>query len=90
MIIGHTAEIYVGGTNIWIQSIIAFTLTLLIATFVFVPWYHPLKLTSIYRVSITQFCKYYTFCGSDLEAVWKYERKVTFIQIRTTSPFQLA
>ena len=47
MIIGHTAEIYVGGTSAWPNALIAFAISLLVVAWLFVPWFHQLKTTSV-------------------------------------------
>ena len=50
MIIGGTAEIYTGGVQAWIMSLIYFPLATIIVQWLIVPWVFPLKLTSVYKV----------------------------------------
>ena len=50
MILGNTAEVYSYGTQQWFGTMIGFTLAILLAERLYVPWMYPLKLTSINEV----------------------------------------
>ncbi|ELU01000.1 hypothetical protein CAPTEDRAFT_107400 [Capitella teleta] len=49
LILGNPAEVYSYGTQQWFGSLIGFTIAVLIAERLLVPWIFPLKLTSVYE-----------------------------------------
>ena len=50
MILGHCAEIYMYGGQMWIGEVVGFTLAVVITERFFLPLLYPLKLTSVYEV----------------------------------------
>lgn len=50
MMLGYPAEIYVYGIMFWLTAF-GFVITSLISTVIFIPLFHPLKMTSVYEVS---------------------------------------
>ncbi|KAK2141079.1 hypothetical protein LSH36_1168g00060 [Paralvinella palmiformis] len=63
MIIGHTAEIYVGGTSAWPNALLSFTIALSIVAWLFVPWFYRLNPTSVNKVLELRF-------GGRLVSTW--------------------
>jgi Na+/proline symporter len=61
MILGFTAEMYSYGTPQWFGSFMGYPLAILLAERLFVPWIFPLKLTSVYEVSVVSFIFVYQF-----------------------------
>ncbi|ELU08939.1 hypothetical protein CAPTEDRAFT_178364 [Capitella teleta] len=48
-ILGNAAEVFTKGTLMWLWASIAYSLSLILAERVFVPWIYPLGLTSVYE-----------------------------------------
>lgn len=51
MVLGNTAEMYLHGAQMWLAPVGA-TLGYITSSFVFVPLFYPLKLTSSFEVNI--------------------------------------
>ena len=49
-VLGMTAEMYMFGSQMWLWAIICFSVALLLAERLAVPWLYPLKLTSVFEV----------------------------------------
>ena len=52
MVLGYVAEMYTYGLTFWPGKIISGSIGIYIIERLFVPWFYPLKLTSVYEVII--------------------------------------
>ena len=51
MILGHVSEMYTRGSQAWLWECIGFTISIVLAERIFVPFLYPLKLTSVNEVN---------------------------------------
>ena len=52
LILGMVAEMYTFGITFWPMYVLSVTISLVIVERLFVPWFYPLKLTSVFEVNV--------------------------------------
>lgn len=66
LLLSHTAEIYSFGVQFSIFCIVANTVVFVLMERIIVPWLYPLKLVSIYEVSLGLLCVSFRYCNAML------------------------
>lgn len=66
LLLSHTAEIYSFGVQFSIFCIVANTVVFVLMERIIVPWLYPLKLVSIYEVSLGLLCVSFRYCSAML------------------------
>ena len=51
MILGFVSEMYTFGFGLWPGYVVSVSISLIIVERLFVPWFYPLKLTSVFEVN---------------------------------------